>query len=373
MNREVNLNTVADRKIHTIRLDLVCVLLLPILFFAVRGSFSFEYQYLNNGTVGAFGSLAVPTWGSGSATHSIEILAAYGIAILAMLPIWRQVLQACRENKLAFALPVLAIISTVWSQEPARTAAFAIMAVINTLFAIYLTERLRPDQQVSLFLLAGTVLALSSLLVVALFPNAGVDHKNAAVGWQGVFPHKNVCAIVMISFLLPALCTSFTGSFAQTRRVLYFFLLLALIVGTTSRTGWIVSFLCILCVSLLKLLRRIHKVERTLLLLILPLAAVVVIWLVLANSSEILALLGKSRTLTGRTAIWAAVIQSIVKRPFLGFGYDAFWIGFKGEAVNLAVAAGFVGLGNAENGVLQLWLEVGLVGVAILLIMLMRT
>jgi exopolysaccharide production protein ExoQ len=65
--------------------------------------------------------------------------------------------------------------------------------------------------------------------------------------------------------------------------------------------------------------------------------------------------------------------MSIVKRPLLGFGYSAFWIGFKGEAVNLALATGYAGLGNAENGVLQLWLEIGLVGVAVLFLMLLRT
>jgi exopolysaccharide production protein ExoQ len=354
-------------------LTITYAVLLPLLFFAARGSFSFEYQDLNNGTVGAYGGLAIPASGSGSLTHTAEMLGIYGLAVLVMLPMWKQILQTCRENKLVFALPILALMSTIWSQEPTRTAAFAILALINTLFAVYLSRRFPPVQQMEIFLLAGTVLAVASLLVVAFLPQAGIDHKNAAIGWQGVFPHKNICAMVMVSFLLPALSARFTGSFGQIRRVFYLLLLTALIAGTTSRTGWIAGVLCIFCVYLLNLLRRFRQIERGLVFLSLPVAIGGLIWIVILNASDLLALLGKNSTLTGRTVIWAAALMSIVKRPLLGFGYSAFWIGFKGEAVNLALATGYAGLGNAENGVLQLWLEVGLVGVALLFLMLMRT
>jgi exopolysaccharide production protein ExoQ len=355
------------------KMAITYAVLLPLLFFGARGSFSFEYQDLNNGTVGAYGGLAIPSSGSGSLTHTIEMLGIYGLAVLAMLPMWKQILQTGLENKLVFALPILALLSTAWSQEPSRTAAFAILALINTFFAIYLSRRFPPAQQMEIFLLAGTVLAVASLLVVALLPQAGIDHKNAAIGWQGVFPHKNICAIVMVSFLLPALATRFTGSLGQIRRVLYILLVTVLIAGTTSRTGWIAGVLCIFCVYLLNLLRRFRRIERGLVFLSLPLALGGLVWLVVLNAQDLLALLGKNSTLTGRTVIWAAALMSIVKRPLLGFGYSAFWIGFKGEAVNLALATGYAGLGNAENGVLQLWLEIGLVGVAVLFLMLLRT
>jgi exopolysaccharide production protein ExoQ len=356
-----------------LRLTVTYAVLLPLLFFAARGSFSFEYQDQNNGTVGAYGGLAIPAAGAGSLVHTAELLGIYGLIVLLMLPMWKQILETCRENKIVFALPILALLSTAWSQEPARTAAFAVFALINTFFAVYLSRRFQPTQQMEIFLLTGTVLAVASFFVIALLPAAGIDHKNVTVGWQGVFPHKNICAIVMVSFLLPALSMRFSGGFGQARRILYILLLLVLIAGTTSRTGWLVGILCIFCVYLLNSLRRFRQIERGLVFISLPVAIGGLIWIVLMNASELLAMLGKNSTLTGRTVIWAAVLTSIVKQPLLGFGYSAFWIGFKGEAVNLALATGYAGLGNAENGVLQLWLEVGLVGVVLLFLMLLRT
>lgn len=355
------------------RLVITYVLLLPLIFFAVRGSFSFQYEDINNGTTGTYGSLVNPTSGKGSPAHSAEMLLVYGIALLAMVPIWKQVVGACKENKLVLALPAWAILSTLWSQDPRRTVAFAVMALVNTVFALYLAERFRPNQQLQLFMLAGTILALASLAVIILMPNAGVDHKNETIGWQGVFPHKNICSLVMVAFLIPAFIQPFTGKWGGIRRMLYVILLSVLIAGTTSRTGWIVGVLSIAFVYLLRMLRKVRKLERTLTFLIVPTLAGALIWIASFYKAEILAWLGKSSTLSGRTIIWAAAMVSILKRPFIGFGYDAFWIGFKGEAINLALATGFAGLSNAENGILQLWLEVGLVGVVLLLLLLLRT
>ena len=79
---------------------------------------------------------------------------------------------------------------------------------------------------------------------------------------------------------------------------------------------------------------------------------------------EILLLLGKDPTLTGRTGIWKLVIASAVKRPILGFGYRAFWTGLQGESAHLALTEGWSPTG-AHNGFLDVWLNLGLVGLGI--------
>jgi O-antigen ligase len=79
----------------------------------------------------------------------------------------------------------------------------------------------------------------------------------------------------------------------------------------------------------------------------------------------ILALLHKDMTLTGRTQIWSVLLSSLAKRPWLGFGYSAFWVGTRGESANAIYALKWPRLSYAENGVLELALELGLVGVGI--------
>ena len=72
-------------------------------------------------------------------------------------------------------------------------------------------------------------------------------------------------------------------------------------------------------------------------------------------------------TLTGRTEIWSAVIDSIAKRPLLGYGYDAFWLGLEGESYRIILAVSWA-LAQAQNGFLDVMLEMGVAGLAIVLL-----
>jgi O-antigen ligase len=51
-----------------------------------------------------------------------------------------------------------------------------------------------------------------------------------------------------------------------------------------------------------------------------------------------------------------------MKRPFLGYGLGAFWQGLNGESGDVAISLGWTGIGYAENGLLELWLQLGAVG-----------
>ncbi len=72
--------------------------------------------------------------------------------------------------------------------------------------------------------------------------------------------------------------------------------------------------------------------------------------------------LGRDPTLTGRTAIWQAVL-SIHINPLLGSGFESFWMGDRLERVWAMTAKG---IQEAHNGYLELYLNLGLVGVAFL-------
>jgi exopolysaccharide production protein ExoQ len=81
--------------------------------------------------------------------------------------------------------------------------------------------------------------------------------------------------------------------------------------------------------------------------------------------------IGKDATLTGRTGIWGLLLRSIAKRPLLGFGYDAFWEGVKGESANVILATHWV-FGYAHNGIIEICLQLGLVGTAVFLVTLFQ-
>lgn len=348
------------------------ILLLPLLFFAVDSTFSLFSTAVNTPMAGAFGMVA--DTGPSSRVHSVLSLVCYTIVLATILFSGRSVLRTCLQNRIVFALPALAVMSIVWSQFPGRTALYALFIALNTVFALYLVARFRPDQQMSLILLTGAVAIILSILLVVAYPKAGIDMKEAGGHpWEGLYPHKNVAAMLTLLLLFPVFSIRVKTIGMRLLRVAYVIFSLFLIVMTTSRTGWLLTAGLLPIAALLPKIRRIQARDLLLILLgVLTLSAIVVP-LVYSYSADILKLLGKDPTLTGRTIIWKAVITSAMKRPFLGYGYYAFWNGFKGESINTALAAGDLALGNAENGILQLWLELGLVGVVILGLYLFRT
>jgi len=76
----------------------------------------------------------------------------------------------------------------------------------------------------------------------------------------------------------------------------------------------------------------------------------------------LLRMLGRNPTLTGRTDIWKAVL-SFHTNPIIGTGYDSFWLGGRIEKVWQII--GYKGISQAHNGYLQVYLELGLIGVAL--------
>ena len=64
--------------------------------------------------------------------------------------------------------------------------------------------------------------------------------------------------------------------------------------------------------------------------------------------------------------IWDAVLRSIAKRPVFGWGYNAFWQGFKGESADVFLIVRFP-IPRSQNGPLEVLLALGGVGLGLVL------
>jgi exopolysaccharide production protein ExoQ len=90
------------------------------------------------------------------------------------------------------------------------------------------------------------------------------------------------------------------------------------------------------------------------------------------NSEVVLNTLGRDVTISGRTELWPAVINAILERPWLGYGYNGFWLGWQGYSAQVWLATG-APYDNAQNAILGLWLELGLLGVLVFAVVLLRS
>jgi exopolysaccharide production protein ExoQ len=81
--------------------------------------------------------------------------------------------------------------------------------------------------------------------------------------------------------------------------------------------------------------------------------------------------LGRNLTLTDRTNIWAAVLK-IGTNPVFGVGFESFWLGDRPDQI-YSMLPKEKGIGEAHNGYLEVYLDLGVVGVTILGIVLFKT
>lgn len=83
-------------------------------------------------------------------------------------------------------------------------------------------------------------------------------------------------------------------------------------------------------------------------------------------NGQLVAALGRNATLTGRTEIWATLL-SMHTNPLVGTGYESFWMGPR----LLWIWQQRGQINEAHNGYLEVYLNLGLVGLALVILLLM--
>ncbi len=100
----------------------------------------------------------------------------------------------------------------------------------------------------------------------------------------------------------------------------------------------------------------------TVFLLVAGAAGVALFALFLDSGGSMLQSIGRNSTLTGRTQIWAAVLAQHIN-PVLGTGFESFWMGNRLQSV---WSLSQVGIEEAHNGYLELYLNLGWAGLTLL-------
>jgi len=337
------------------QLALPWLLLIPMLYFAANGTF-----------IPHSGSVDTAATGQAGGTDAVHKLSVAFVSILCLTLVafrFAPVFSLAQRLKLVLAFPLLAIVSFAWSVEPQQSIVSGGILFIFTVFAIYLASRFQFHRQLDFIMLLGGVCLTLSIALALLVPSVGLT----PLGWRGMFGHKQLCAATSILFLVTALHWKCLGAYQNMFRAAFILMSLLLIVTSRSRTGWALALVALFLSGALWLLQRVPQKQALLVILAaLPIAAAALYALYLL-SPTLLTSVGKDSTLSQRTVIWAAAWQAALQRPILGFGFAAFWKGLYGPSQAIVLIAGW-GLQQAQNGFLDIWLGIGLVGLALLLL-----
>ena len=90
--------------------------------------------------------------------------------------------------------------------------------------------------------------------------------------------------------------------------------------------------------------------------------------LVLTYRAEIFSLIGKSPDMTGRTKIWKIVLHLIDQRPLQGWGWSSYWVPWV-EPYKGLVIINHVPYYQAHNAFLDVWMQLGIFGLGLFLLL----
>jgi len=306
-------------------------------------------------------------------------LLVYGITAC-LTVIWRKrFAHVVTRDGLLWLLIGIALLSVLWSAAPEVTLRRSIALIGTTLLGVYMAMRFDLREQLRLVAWALGTGALLSLLFALALPAYGVasveslpsESSEAAQGWRGVYQCKNCLGLPMA---LGALVFMLLGLSEHRYRWISwagFSLSVILLLLSNSKTSLVVFTCVLLLLPLYRGLRWPYSIAVPFLISGVLLLGSAALW-GLANEGTVLGLLNRDVTLTGRTDVWSAVLDMIWERPWLGYGYEAFWQGWEGPSAYVSIVVGFAP-SHAHNGLLNLWLNLGLLGVVAFALGFLRT
>ena len=336
-------------------------LLLLLLYFALDG----VSPFVNDPT--AIRAVATSSAG-GVLVDRLSKLLMFVLCMLFVVQRWQPVRRLMLQMKLVTGFPVLALLLCPLSQLPSRTISSGALLLSGTLLLYYIMVRYTINQVLEILMILGTVTIVSSILFSLALPQYGLDQMGGhADAWKGIFSAKNYLGSMALLFLTVAVSYRPPTPLLRSIRVLQIVLCVTAIGFSRAATAYVMTAIYLVYLVIASTLRRFEKKDYFLVGLLLSAvvcatAVVAVLW-----PEFLFSLLGKDVTLTGRTGIWSAVLDSIAKRPLLGYGYQAFWLGLEGESYRVILAVSWV-LAQAQSGFLDVTLEMGLAGLAIVLL-----
>lgn len=285
-------------------------------------------------------------------------LVVYGVVGLLLLLNIRRVAGIFANNKPLWALVALALISALWSDVPELTFRRSMALVGTTGLGIYIAVRYSMREIMHLLLVALGLCAIGSLFVVWWFP--AYAHLD---GLRGLFLHKNALGRTMDVALLVSLLTVVYGP-KRTLALIFSLLSLVLLLLSDSFSSLVVLVGLVVSFVFFTVAKKNGGIFGMLLITLALFLPIVVAWLA-ANFGQILASSGRDTTLTGRTEVWKLSWEWIHERYWFGYGYNGFWRGLTGPSGEIAIRLNEL-LADAHNGILNLWLDLGLVGVLLI-------
>ena len=329
-----------------------CVLLTPV------------FVFLYNTATGIGPKDFDLTDSSGSTLGQTLILTVFANSLL-LAYLLRVPLQMFILAILPFALLLAWMVASIgWSDYPSLTLRRASRELLEITSIVLLALSLQSREAI-LRLLFRTFFIVNLFNVASL----AVPSSFTPIGFAGIYLSKNnaglafACALPI--FIIGIVDRTVSGS--RLAAVFAFATSSAMLLLTLSKTAVgvsVISLLLLLCTRVV-LSRNVYG--RVLAPLVLLLAALVSVVTILSfDISEVLTAIFGDATFTGRDEVWRYALYKVSSSPFQGVGYGALWqVGGEFKASLKDAAVRWIA-NQAHNGYIDVFAQLGYVGLILL-------
>ena len=300
-----------------------------------------------------------------------------GLLIYAIVVLSRrreQIAAILKANRALVVFLLYCGISMMWADYPFVSLNRWIRAVADVAMVSVILSEFHPEEAFKwTFTRVAALLLPLSFVFIRYIPSLGRAYGyTGGAMWTGVACDKNalgaLCMLVGVVLITRAMSMcSKPRQPNRARRLSVVAILLAVVVYLLAIIDSKTALACFVMSCALMLIRwyapaGLRRPWFFTAILIALIGATYAVLIGGVNNSALTAI-GRDATLTNRRSVWDIALSYTVN-PWLGSGFENFWIGDRLKAIVRAIGAG---LNQAHNGYLEIYLNIGWIGLAALL------
>lgn len=292
------------------------------------------------------------------------------IVLLRRKPDWNQLLS---RNKWLWLYFVFCLMSILWSDETFVSFKRWVKALGTVVMVLIIMTDKRPYDALGVCIRRLSYLLIPlSILFIRYYPELGRSYHMGTVMYSGVAYSKNTLGqLCLLSGIYFSWCLLLRRGYELNtggyRRILIDLIFISLTIwvlyyaNSATSLACLIAVVCFLIVSRLKIFTENPKALVTLSIMIGVIVCVMEYFFDL--SKLVISGLGRNTDLTSRLPMWELLLSWDIN-PWIGVGYENFWSGDR----LIAIWQEWPSIIQAHNGYLDLYLNIGIIGLALILI-----
>ena len=315
--------------------------------------------------------------GPGNLINQVVFSSLFLLSLISLFVRRLDAIAIIKKEKVLTIFLIWCLITVIWSYSPIDTVKRLFRTV--ALFSVTLSLLVHTSSPEEILKFIKPLLYIYLLVsIIACFTISGaIDPQFHS--WRGFEDTKNnLGGVAVICIILSFFIYRMETGKSKAIAAIAVFFSVALLFGSTSVTS-ISNFMILAFIGSLLVVDELFKPlglgRAASVIIILFGVGLVVTFLIAAPDllGVVTRAVGKDPSFTGRTDLWVAMLVSIWQHPFLGTGYQAFWSVTPASPYLEHIYKVFIWLPNeAHNGYIDIANEVGIIGLVIFLVMIIR-